>query len=247
MIKKCLSFLLAGLCSANFLFAQLGSNPSYVTGKNTPSPQDGNGTLGATYNFSKCGLNYVTASQKLGQRFINSCCPAVNGLIQPAAFNVSGIPGAALIEKVFLWFDISGTGAAVTVTITNPASQTFNLNATLIGSCQDKCWGYQGSYSYRVDITSAISGNGNYTISGIPAGNPQNDVDGATMMIVYSDNSVNYRGDIIIFDGCDVQVGGNANETVNGFNACSASSNAKAFLIVGDLQQIGTTMVLNSS
>jgi gliding motility-associated-like protein len=208
---------------------------------------DGNGTLGPTYSFSKCGLNYVTASNKLGQRFVISCCPSTAGVVQPAAFNISGIPGSALIEQAYLWFDISGNGTPVTVTITNPASQTFNLSATLIGNCQDKCWSFPGTYSYRVDITSAISGNGNYMISGIPTSPNQsgNDVDGATMMVIYSDPTVMYKGEIYIYDGCHVVNGGTTTETVGGFNACSASSNAKAFLCIADLQQLGTTLSLN--
>lgn len=252
-MKKCIAFLLAGLCSANFLSAQTvqnvswpGMNPSHVKNSD-PTPQDGNGSLGATYNFSKCGLNYVTASNKLGQRFVISCCPATAGVVQPAAFNISGIPGPGVIEKAFLWFDISGNGTSVTVTITNPANQTFNLPATIIGNCQDKCWSFPGTFSYRVDITSAISGNGAYMISGIPTSPNQsgNDVDGATMMVIYSDNTVAYKGEIVIFDGCTVVNGGTTVQTVNGFTACSASANAKAFLCIADLQQLGTSMSLN--
>lgn len=49
----------------------------------SPVPFDGSGTLGQTYTFSKCGLNYVTASNKLGQRF------SPPGVQQPAAFPIS--------------------------------------------------------------------------------------------------------------------------------------------------------------
>ena len=239
--------ILAGLCSASFLFGQLGTNPGHSGDLKDPVVFDGNGSLGSTYNFSKCGLNFVTATNKLGQRFVISCCPATAGVVQPAAFNIAGIPGPAVIEKAFLWFDISGNGMAVTVTITNPASQTFNLPATLIGSCQDKCWSFPGTYSYRVDITSAISGNGAYMISGIPTSPNQtgNDVDGATMMVVYSDNTVAYKGEMIIFDGCNVVNGGVTTETITGFTACANSTSAEAFLCIADLQQIGTQMSLN--
>src|SRR5688572_33421812 len=124
-MKKQISLILfsAGLIfSANVAAQQPGSNANSsnvntVTNKTTPSPQDGNGTLGSTYVFNKCGLNYVTASNKLGQRFVISCCPSTPGVAQPAPFAISGIPSGAVIEKAFLWFDISGSGVSMTVTI----------------------------------------------------------------------------------------------------------------------------------
>src|SRR3972149_2797526 len=209
-MKNRLSLLFcAGIIFSANLFAQqpgTSGNSTTTNNKVSPTPQDGNGTLGATYNFNKCGLNYVTASNKLGQRFTISCCPNTAGVVQPAPFNIIGIPGGAVIEKAFLWFDISGSGVPVTVTITNPLLTTTSIPATTIGSCIDKCWSFPGTYSYRCDVTSTIAGNGTYLISGIPTSTNQtgNDVDGATLMIIYSDASVSYRGDIVIFDGCDV-------------------------------------------
>ncbi|MEW6467466.1 MAG: gliding motility-associated C-terminal domain-containing protein [Bacteroidota bacterium] len=233
--------------SANAQLPGASGNGSDAGGSEPPVPQDGSGTLGSTYVFNKCGLNYVTASNKLGQRFVVSCCPSTPGVAQPAAFNITGIPSGAVIEKAFLWFDISGNGLAVTCTITNPLSNTFNIPATLIGSCQDKCWSFPGTYSYRADVTSTIAGNGNYMISGIPTSPNQsgNDVDGATLMVIYSDASVSYRGDIVIFDGCNVVNGGTTTSTASGFSACGNSTTARAFLCIADLQQLGTTMSLN--
>jgi gliding motility-associated-like protein len=115
----------------------------------------------------------------------------------------------------------------------------------MIGQDQDKCWGYTGTYSYRADVTPLVMGNGNYTISGFPTGNP-NDVDGATMMVIWSDPTANFQGDIVIWDGCVVINGGTTTQTMNGFQACSGSvSNARAMMCVADLQGLGSQLTLN--
>jgi gliding motility-associated-like protein len=214
------------------------------------TPQDGSGVLGATYSNSQCGLNYTTASNKLGQRFVISCCPAVNGVVQPAPFAISGIPSTAVIQKAYVWCDVSGSGIPITITVTNPFSTTATFPMTMIGSGPDKCWGYGGTFTYRADVTSLVVGNGTYNISGMPvdpsAASHTDDVDGATMIVIWSDPTQAWQGDIVLWDGCVVINGGNTTQTMNGFTACSqATSNARAFMCVGDMQQLGSQMTLN--
>lgn len=233
-----------------------GQNPvsSYSTSvlrsTDPVTPQDGSGVLGATYSNSQCGLNYTTASNKIGQRFVISCCPATNGVLQPAPFAISGIPSTAVIQKAYVWCDASGNGVPITITVTNPFSTTANFPMTMIGSGPDKCWGYSGTYTYRADITSLVVGNGNYDISGFPvdpsATSHSNDVDGATMIVIWSDPTQSWQGDIVLWDGCVVVNGGSNTETMTGFTACSAAtSNARGFVCVGDMQQLGSQLTVN--
>lgn len=238
-------------CLVSLLFAQqtttsipLGSCalPNTNTPK-VPKPADGSGSLGQTYTFSKCGLNYVTATNKLGQRF------SPPGVLQPATYTISGLPICAVIEKAFLYMDASGNGMAVTATITNPSNVTQNFPMTMIGNCQDKCWGYSGTYSYRADVTSVIQGNGNYMVSGLPTSSttPGNDADGATLMIIYSDPSQTYLGDIVIWDGCNVGIGTQNTSTMTGLSVCGTPVLARGFLIIADFQNIGGVVSLNNS
>ncbi|GAB4138835.1 MAG: hypothetical protein Fur0041_13890 [Bacteroidia bacterium] len=202
-----------------------------------PSPQNGNGTLGQIYNFTKCGLNFTQFTQKLGKRFGSTCPPASPN--QPAPFTISGIPACAVIEKAFLWAEGSGNGAAQTATIAGPYG-TASFPMTLVGSGPDKCWGYSGSHTYRADVTSIVGGNGVYNISGLLTNppTPGNDMDGATLFVIYSDPTATYQGTMVIHDGCVVVNGGTTTRQVTGFTACQAvaSPNAKAFCMVGDIQ-----------
>ncbi|HTF03023.1 MAG TPA: PKD domain-containing protein [Bacteroidia bacterium] len=236
------------------LNAQQGSTP--VNGQNPVSPsnvrigdpatpQDGSTVLGPTFQMSECGLNYTTASQKIGQRI----SPA--GVPQPATFAIAGIPATAVIQKAYVWCDASGNGAAINLNVTNPFTVATAFPMTLIGSDQDKCWGYSGTHSYRADVTACIAGNGNYTISGFPtsvSSGGTNDVDGATMMVIWSDPTSTFQGDIVIWDGCVVINGGTTTQDINNYTACNGTiSNARAFMAIADLQGMGAQLVMNGS
>ncbi len=220
--------------------------PSVSTQRNAPpqNPQNGNGTLGQIYNFSKCGLDFTTASQRLGQRF-NPI-----GVPQPAPFPIAGIPICATIERAYLWAEGSGNGAAQTATIVNPAAATFNYPMTIVGQGPDKCWGYGGSYTYRADVTSCISGNGTYNISGLLTSPPNsgNDMDGATLMVIWSDPTVNYRGTMVIHDGAVVINGGVTTQNVNYAPVVCANTNtATAFCMLGDIQFAVNSLTMNGT
>jgi hypothetical protein len=207
-----------------------------------PSPQNGNGVLGIAYYGNECGLNYVYNKQRLGQRFF----PV--GLAQPAAFPITGIPAGAVIERAFIWAEGSGNGAALTVTLQNPSGSTVTFPMTLAGSDADKCWGYPGSHTYRANVTPNINAampNGTYFISGLPTGTP-NDIDGATLLIVYSVPNAGFNGELVIHDGAVVRLGVPVQVTMTNIFVCaSGGNNARAFMGIGDLQGLGSQLELN--
>ena len=204
--------------------------------------QNGNGVLGSVYSQSKCGLNYASASQRIGQRF----SPA--GVAQPAPFVIGGIPAGAVIEKAYLWAGGSGNGAAQTSTLTGPAG-TFSYPMSIVGSGPDVCWSYAGTYNYRADVTTAISGNGTYNISGLMVSTVTsgNDMSGATLMVIYSDPSASWAGNITLADGAIVVGGGNAAYTQPLTPICGTPVNGRAFSMVDDLQSGGFTQTLNGT
>ncbi len=201
-------------------------------GPNNPTPQNGNGTLGVIYDQQACGLDFTTASQRLGQRF------SPIGIPQPAPFAISGIPACAVIERAYLWAEGSGNGAAQTATLAGPFG-TASFPMTVVGSGPDKCWGYSGSYTYRADVTSIVGGNGTYNISGLLTNPPTsgNDMDGATLLVVWSLPSAPWAGRIVIADGAIIINGGNTTYNMPVSPAvCGPTTNARAFFCIGDIQ-----------
>ncbi len=218
------------------------SNPK--GGNNNNQTNNGNGTIGTIYTRTVCGLDYVQAKVKLGKR------GGLAGVTQPAAINITGIPAGAIIEKAFLYTGGCGNGAAMNVTVVNPVATSVVYPMTLIGSHVDKCWGYVGTRNYRADITAQISGNGAYMISGVLTNPPTagNDMDGASIVVVYSDPTALFCGCIVMGDGCQVGLGGNQTNTLTGFQAPATSTFAQGFYIVSDMQNVGPyPMRMNSA
>lgn len=211
--------------------AQLGTSKNACV--NCARVMNGSDTLLESIRMDSCGLNYTTASIKLSQRVPQPGSP------QPADLDISGIPCNFAIVKAYVWASSSGTGIPFNIDIINPQGVNSSHPVTQIGSGPDKCWGFQGTYSYRGDVTSAITGNGTYTISGVPV-TSSDDIDGLTMMIIYKDLLATYEGHIVIADGASVELGFPTTQSIVNINACDTSTFAKGFMAVGDMQNIGS-------
>jgi gliding motility-associated-like protein len=213
----------------------VNSNNNPKGGDPNASTFNGNGFIANSYVATACGLNYTIGKVKLGKRLPQ---PGAN---QPAAISISGMPTCFIVLRAYLYVGGSGNGININATVTNPAATSSVFPMTQIGNHVDKCWGYTGTYNYRADITALITGNGNYAVSGIPTNPPVagNDMDGASIVVVYRDLSQNFTGHIVIADGCQVGIGGQQTSNITGWSACAASSFASAFMIVGDLQNVG--------
>ncbi len=205
----------------------LAINPSKVT-------PNGNSSLAQSFILQNvCGLNYVTGTTATATRY----SPPYSGF--PATINIAGLPAACLtIQKAFLYWGASYTEAtppAVNAVVTNPALATNTYAGANIGQAGQVCWGERGTVTYRADVTAAISGNGAYKINLTGFANAASEVDGLSLIIIYSAPAA-YTGSISLWDGCISYVGGTGTLTMNGFTACAASSTASGFMIGGDMQ-----------
>lgn len=232
--KLIIHFLMTNILLAFNATCQYGYNENVVENKETETPKNGSGSLGFTYGNGTCGLDFIQSTRKISNRH-NS--PAGSGAY-PTAINVAALPGSAVIQKVFLYWSVSTSvaGTNATATVVNPlaASQTFPVTA--IGVQGEKCWGETQTLGFRADITSHWTGGGNYNVS---FSHVPNDVDGATILVIYRDPTQLFQGYIQIFDGLYTSVGGNLTQNLTLSPAvCEAvsSSNAKAIGIVADMQ-----------
>lgn len=237
-MKKTLLLALSYLVWAGQLPAQLIQSGGKVYYDSTqvlskvagqqPTVQNGSGSLGQIYNNSACGLNYVQTSVMLTTRY------SPPGLGLPATISMSGVPCTAQVLQAYIWWTTSGSALTGSVTITNPSGGTAVIAATLAGSGPAKCWAEVGTRTFRADVTSMVTGNGNYTFN---LSNGATEADGATMMIIYRDLTATYRGSLVLNDGCIVNnSGGSVSQTMTGINACGPSTAARAFVIASDLQ-----------
>lgn len=259
-MKNVLRFLLACLFINQTLIAQINSahipgtpcngcvwaDPNANAkpiGNSNNNVMNGSGSIQTSYTQTACGLGYTQVSARLHKRNFGGVPPGT-GTTQPCPIVVTGIPAGAIIQAAFLYAGGSGaTGSGnFNATIVNPSAVSQVFAMTQIGNHTDKCWGYGGTWTSRANVTSIITGNGTYTLSGCPVmpQTPSKDTDGATLFIVYIDPALNITGSIVIADGCQVGVGGTINSLITGFNVCGNPTTTQNFMVVGDLQKISS-------
>ena len=202
-----------------------------------------NGGLNQSYLVQNvCGLNYTQATILTETRTQTISCN-LWGTGFPTTLAISGLPNLACgsIVKAYLYYGCTYTEAtppSTSATVTNPASGTYTIASVLAGTTGDDiCWVGNGSVTYRTDITSIISGNGNYIVNLNGFANPDYEVDGVTLVIVYSDPSATYSGSMALWDGdLSNDAGLTESFTGSGFLACSGSATGTAFALMGDIQ-----------
>ncbi len=226
-----------------FIFFVAQAQMPGACGKNNlPSPQNGNASLGQSYNNSACGLNYVHADKLIETRYnqYSTSVPPTLGSGLPTNISVIGIPATAIIDKAHAYYIVAYTETVVPTTnflITNPNSVSSTIPAATIGTDAPKCWSETGTAVYRADITAAISGNGNYFVNVTGLVNPDWEVDGISLVIIYKDLFATYQGSFTIWDGAITEQGPTAPvQNISGLNICSTPSNAKAFALSSDHQ-----------
>ncbi len=148
---------------------------------------------------------------------------------------VRGLPNGATIHAAFLYW--ATIGNSNTFTTVNFAGSP--VTGVVIGTASDSCWGASANFAYWANVTSRVTGNGTYTISGLPsslAGG--NDSQGASLVIVYTHPSMARRS-IRINDGA-VVLTANGDTYSNSFTGITTDgtpvTNAKISLVVGDGQ-----------
>ncbi|MFH1320238.1 MAG: T9SS type A sorting domain-containing protein [Bacteroidota bacterium] len=206
------------------------------------------------YNKTECGLSYIESSVRLGKKMaaagmLDENGDTLFGVDQPAALVISGIPLTATIEKAFIWWDFTGPGITDSVTVQNPDSAIVTFHGTLIGTGGvERCWG-GGASAFRADVTSIISGNGSYRISGLPTdtivSDSTNDVNGATLFIIYSDSAASYTGTLLMNDGYVLVNYNTVTQTITDINPPGIDTIATAFMIISDLENINFPLVPN--
>jgi hypothetical protein len=186
-----------------------------------------------------CGLNYTTTTVLTETRTTTISCAVGTGF--PTTLALSGMPlsNCAGILKAYIYYGVSYTETTPppsTITITNPAAIVATLPATMQGDGNMVCWGETGTATYRVDVTSQITGNGNYSVDVSGFANATWEIDGLTLLVIYTDPTASYSGSIQLNDGDICNMAGEDSANQKGFTVCSATSNATAFAMLGDMQ-----------
>ncbi len=149
-----------------------------------------------------------------------------------ATISIAGIPAGATVQRALLYWAISG-GSDTTATING-----FAVTGALLLTAGDTCWGVNNS-TFRADVTSQVTGNGVYTIGGLPSSTVATaaDTDGAALVVVYQNPASLLVRRVMIRDGAisTTAVGDLVSDTFAGLSAPSATT-GRFHIVVGDGQ-----------
>jgi hypothetical protein len=211
----------------SLLFALLGHVP-LATAQQMPS---GNNSL---EQFQVFTLNGGVTAAGVGLRGVGS-----------GDIILTGVPSGATIYQAYLYW--ATLGFANTYTL--PTLDGQGAAGQLIGTTGDTCWGVQNNFVYRANVTNLVSGNGSYTVAGLPgdlAGG--NDSQGASLVVIYRQNTAP-RTTIVINDGAvalDLTRLSYTN-TISGFTSNDPIGDAQVTYLVGDGQaeRVGDNITFN--
>lgn len=147
---------------------------------------------------------------------------------------LADIPAGAIVLRAFLYWATLGSAN----TYTSPTLEGQPVNGDLIGTSGDTCWGVQNNFVYRAEVTDIVTGNGAYTIAGLPANLlAGNDSQGASLVVVYGLSGAPQRT-VIINDGA-VSLNyarTSYTDSLAGFNPDGPVTDAHVTYIIGDGQ-----------
>jgi len=234
-MKKIMIILLVLAVNADF-FAQSRGRSNVNFADDNRSVQ---APLQDAIAIRKCGLNYTHAEVTLDQRG-GSFNPSSS---QPASLAISGIPSGALIEQAFLYYNIEGftsLSPSFDFSFASPDGSVSNLSSQALAFGPSACWDLGGSATFRNDVTSLISGNGNYIINNFPVSSSfplSMDTNGVSLFIIFSDPAANYVGNLYISDGHEVATTNiDIVNQISGYQVGPSVLNSTGFLLFADDQ-----------
>lgn len=160
---------------------------------------DGNDSLNESFRTTLVGGGMVTQGVGLARR---------NNGPSSGVIGITGIPNGASVTKALLyWAVLAGDDPLVTV-------NGNGVVGTQIGRSPETCYfnnpnpdPNHDNRVYRADVTSLVTGNGSYTVAGVGDVLQPADGQGASLLVVYKDDSASFQRTIIINDGATT--GGN--------------------------------------
>jgi hypothetical protein len=161
------------------------------------------------------------------------------------SIDVTGVAGP--VFRAFLYWN----GPTNSTDPNSNASVDFNgtpITGTNIGTASDNNWQYLNGQSYRADVTSLVTGDGNYSLSDFIKTDESNsivsDINGAALVVLYNDGNAADDRNVVIWNGNDSNVTLGPPYNTDGWDETldnvpySGSPGASLDLIVSDGQNI---------
>jgi hypothetical protein len=163
--------------------------------------------------------------------------------------NLSGTSGP--INKAYLYWH-GPTNSTDPNANANVVFNGNNISGTNIGFSDDNFWSRQNSQAYRADVTSLVTGDGNYSLSGFVQN--QAEINGVSLIAFFDDGNNANNVDVVLYNGNDANFQNSFdplgwNISLSGINYTSGTG--KIVMGVSDGQNFGPNddgdLLLNGS
>jgi hypothetical protein len=114
---------------------------------------------------------------------------------------LAGVSGT-VTKALLYWHGIDSGGAGETYDASTITFAGSPAPGTSLGDANTNCWGAGSSRAYRADVTSLVSGNGAFTVSGLESG-PSEDANGLSLVVFFNDGDATNNRDVVLFEGND--------------------------------------------
>jgi len=119
----------------------------------------------------------------------------------PGTITVTGVTGT--VKKAFLyWHGINNAGTGAVYDNETITFAGDSVTGASLGDAETNCWGAGSSRAFFADVTTLVTGNGGYTISGLNNGASHNG-NGASLIVLFSDGDPDNDRDLVFFEGND--------------------------------------------
>ena len=177
-----------------------------------------------TYYTTIFNTNYATAD--IGLRDVGA-----------GTLAVSGISGTVTDSLLYWHGPTNSTDANVNANVNFNGTNTTGTN---IGFSADNFWSSLNSQAYRANVTSLVSGDGNYSLNNFQKTNAQ--INGASLFTFYNSGLTTGKRDVVLFNGNDSNFAyqndpAGWNFTLSGINY--SGGNAFLTMYVSDGQDFG--------
>jgi hypothetical protein len=141
------------------------------------------------------------------------------------SINLTGVNGT--VKKAFLYWSgidliaAGGDGVYDNEVVSINGNQVSGVS---LGDSTTNCWGSGSSRAFRADVTSFVSGNGTYNITGLSA-KPGHNGNGASLVVTFDDGNPTNNRDLVFFEGNDSNNPEGRPDEDNGWNATLANIN----------------------
>jgi len=144
---------------------------------------------------------------------------------EEGSIHVAGVSGTVTKALLYWHGPTDSTDPSANASVTFAGTP---ITGTNIGFSDDNCWDYDNSQAYRADVTSLVTGNGDYALANFIKEGVA-DINGASLIVFFDDGDDTNNRDVVLFDGNDSNIPNiydddGWNVTLSGINYTSGSA-----------------------